>query len=320
VQGVEPDARALIEGRGKAVEAVVAPVVTDVGLPATPLGRQVQAAEALVHVAVHVATHAGAQRGELLRAHHVRVGPGEPAGPVASRIEDDEAVLEQRPGTPEQAPALLGADARRDARPALVDPVGHHVDDALEGVVAVDHRHGPADDLDPVDRLDRDVQARDLGGGEGLLQRRVLRDAVHQELHPAAHRAAGADEAVLDVVEEVEAGDVAQQLLEGGPAVALDVLAGEDGDAGRDVADLLLALAGGADLHLQQILERHLQQVFGGRGLGAGDRRQGGAEQHRDGQRRAACASRGRTRRNRAAVSHRRAVYRRRPGAVSGNP
>jgi len=71
----------------------------------------------------------------------------------------------------------------------------------------------------------------------------------------AAHRAAGPDEPVLDVVEHVEAGDVAQQLLEGGPAVALDILAGEDGDARRDVADRLLALAGGADLDLQQVLE-----------------------------------------------------------------
>ena len=312
VQRVEPNARAFVERRGEGVDAVVVPVVADVGLPAAPLCRQVQAAEALVHVAVHVAAHARAQRSELLRAHHVRVGGSEPAGPVAPGIEHDKAVVEHRSGAPEQPSAFLAAQARRDARAAPVDPVGHHVDDALEGVVAVDHRHRPADDLEAVDRLDWDVEARDVGAGQGLLERGVLRDAVDQELHPAAHRAAGPDEPVLEVVEQIETGDVPQQLLEGGPAVALDVLAGEDGDARRDVADFLLALAGGADLHLQQVLERQLQQVVEGLGLGVGARQGTSTEQRQAQQSRAAWARRDWAHRLSAVSSHRGAVYRRR--------
>jgi hypothetical protein len=151
---------------------------------------------------------------------------------------------ERRRDVPRAEPRARPASAREHPvpAPARVRPFSpaprDHVDETHEREVAVDDGARPADHLDPVDELDRDLQ-RDAVDARALARER---DAVDQDLHvPRVERELEApDDDVripARVAHRLDPRHQLERLPRGLDPERLELLAAEDGhDAGHEVA------------------------------------------------------------------------------------
>ena len=180
--------------------------------------------------------------GAILRGDRVLLAPVE-------RREDVEAILrEVAPAGGDRALVHVAAAALGDVRErrgleAAVVLARDEVDDAGDGVGAVDRRRAVLQDLDAIDRGDRDrVDVRRAA------QERVVRQAASIEEHEGVAVADAAQvrarharvAALADRQRSVHAVEVRrhvrQDLGSGGPAAAKDVIAGDRLDRQRGLA------------------------------------------------------------------------------------
>ena len=164
----------------------------------------------------------------------------------------EEAALERHPERPLhlvhqeiEVHGVLSAVAAVEVDRALDRPATEDLDDAAEGVVAPDARAAAADDLDLLDALQRDSVPVDPAA-EGV----VDRDTVDQD--EGAAGPAGADTAERQALsrrvrhearrapEQAEAGDLAQEVVQGLARRQADVLTGQHRHAGGRLAGPLL--------------------------------------------------------------------------------
>ena len=190
------------------------------------------------------------------------------AAEVGRDLERPPLAAVQQPGVPavERTGArteLGAADLRRGLR--------DDVDDAREGVGAVERRAGPADHLDA-----RDVLQRQPGPGVAAAAVEHDRDrhAVDQHQHlrirqVAAHAADRVDRRIaLRRARDVQARHRLEHLVEVGRADRLDVLGGDDGGDRRRARDRHARAGRDADEGL--VAEGHRQLFFFGQLGGSG--------------------------------------------------
>ncbi len=195
-------------------------------------------------------------------------------------------MAEQHAGAVDVAAAFLGdIDEGRCLR-ALVIAAGDEVDDAADGVGAVDGRCTIAEDFDAFDRGERDgVQVhratlQAVGGDAAAVQQHERRIGALAAQVGAGHAVVAAlvlvdDARVARQVVRAIAGDVeiAEQLLGGGDALLVDLLLGEGGDRQRILGlGALDARAGHRDLvqGLLRLLIAGSRSVLRHRGRGHG--------------------------------------------------
>ena len=151
---------------------------------------------------------------------------------VALEVRAGERVVEELPGPTEGRAGGEGVVVprllldRRGKRP-LAFP-RDDVDHAPDGVRSVQRGLGPADDLDALDLVRRDVGQIHLPGGRALHA-----DAVHEDLDLVRVGAADAERAELAIaarLRHLESGHVADRLGQARVMVGLDVLTVDDGD------------------------------------------------------------------------------------------
>jgi hypothetical protein len=153
-----------------------------------------------------------------------------------------------------------GVPVHRDAG-ELVGAARDDVDDRELGIASIDRRAGPANDLDPLDLIDREVIAELIR----RVQRLVHLLAVDQQQHLAfvAPVAAHADpDDTFDIDAERDARHEHQHVLELARAGVHDLLARDHRDDARNLAVLLRHLRRDVDIGAEQLFERELGDVF----------------------------------------------------------
>ena len=222
---------------------------------------------------------AAAARLRRVQLRKVEVGT---TGPEAGDGGHEVETVGQAPPVGRARPARLVAPALQGDLAAVQVPAAARddVDHGEEGVVAVDGGSRATDDLDALD--ESGVQAKLLADQRLVVDVVVDAQAVHHEQHARAvvarpREPVHADVAVVVVVRDVEAGDVAQDVGQGPVAVAPDLVGGHDGHEGRGFTLALAAPRGGVD-HLQrgELLDGEAGQV---RWVG---RQRDGGQGHRD--------------------------------------
>src|SRR5690606_39038215 len=238
--GVEGERLAAGRGPGQADAAGLVGVVHGLAAAAEAQGAAVALPGGIDHVVVHrvggFALVPAAAHGQVQGARHQWAGEVEVGGGVVAV----------------GAVGLEGAAEGDRAGPGVQALAGDDVDHAAHGVGAVQGRHRAADDLDPLDRVQRrdvvELVAAEVVRIDVAVV--VLAAAVDQDQGVVRAHAAHGDRALAGLVAglaDVHALQVAHGVQQGDVGTAGQVLAGDHADAGRRVDDLLLEAGRGDD-------------------------------------------------------------------------
>ena len=139
---------------------------------------------------------------------------------------------------------VLGRDA---AGPFVTAATGDDIDHPAHGFRAIERGHRPADHLDPLDHRDR--RQADLLAAIGTVgvdhAAGGNRPAIDQIQRIGVIHAANADVLHIAAAGDEHTGDVTHGIGHIGVGLLLQLLAGNDRDAGRRIGDVLLVACGG---------------------------------------------------------------------------
>ena len=150
------------------------------------------------------------------------------------------------------------------------------VDHAEERVVAVKRGAGTADDLHPLDHVHINQPLR---AAEGRIVDRfvgamtVHRDQDSSTVIPGPAHPAHPDVGVNAVGSDIEAADVAQDIVQRPVAALFDLVGSNNGNGGWSLRDFLLMLGSAINhrhLHLHQVLQLHAGEVVSSSPAGHG--------------------------------------------------
>jgi hypothetical protein len=130
------------------------------------------------------------------------------------------------------------------------------VDDTVDGVGAPESAAGSANDFDAVDVLEQGI----LDVPPDASEKRVVDEpAVDQDQHFVVKNVAEAarrnDPHMSALLREVQTGDHAQRVGNGGKSTTADVFAGEDEDRRGGARKVFGFLGGGSDLDIHEVFE-----------------------------------------------------------------
>ena len=144
-----------------------------------------------------------------------------------------------------------------------VGPICLDVDDPKKRVRSVQRRARATNDLDPLDVLRRYVVGQSRDAAEEQLVDALAVDHHEHGFGRARAPAAHIDSQVVVTLVGVrlEAGHEVEQLLHRSDSQLADVLASEHGDHRRRLGHRFFLLGGRRHLQVQQILQRHAEQI-----------------------------------------------------------